>query len=148
MRGMIFINPSPAVVAEWRATGRSRYVHGPEGKFGWALAKGIEGIEGVVFRWSIVAYDSKGRYAIQTGGEDYVEGCRSAIFVADACQLMIKSSHIRNSEEQATLLSEGVPGELFYVPGNTKFRTAWQQDYIVDYKTGWRRPAAPIWDWF
>ena len=80
---------------------------------------------------------------MQTGREDFVEGCRPAIFVIDN-----PSFPYLDGERQATLLSKGVPGDIFYMPTKTKFRTEWQQDYIVDYKTGCWRLAAPVWDWF
>ncbi len=114
MRGVMFKNPSSSVLAEWRASGRARNIHGPEGKFGWAW---VQGAGGLVYRWGIVAYDGKGRYAIQTGREDFVEGCRPAIFVIDN-----PSFPYLDGERQATLLSKGVPGDIFYMPTKTKFR--------------------------
>lgn len=140
MRGKIFDIPSSVLGKERVALLAKLHYLGGLGNY---YSKWVESYEGGTRVWAFRDYDNGGQYAIQTMDGSWEFGCRAAIFVLDDKYFI----NLPN-EEQASLLTEGVSGELFYVPGRTRFRTALQQDLIVDYKNGCWRVYTPIFDWF
>ncbi len=131
MKGMIFENPTPEVVAA------RPWLHGElEGFMEW-----VESGESGRTVWIIKADDRKGQYAIHHRWGGFPGGCRAGLFNLDDINFLALYY-----EEQHKALREGVPGEIVYVPAKTRFMPAWKREFIVDSKTGCWRPTS-LFDW-
>ncbi len=109
MKGMLFINPTPEVVAARPWLRGHQEAH-------W---KWVESGEDGRTVWIIMATDRKGQYAIHSHLGVFPGGCRAALFNIEDTNFLALYY-----EEQDKALREGVPGEIVYVPAKTRFMPA------------------------